>query len=782
MEITQTKPLKIWFQQPAKEWEEALPIGNGRLGGMVFGGVKKERIQLNEDTLWSGTPGQHINPEAIYYLETARKLIFEGKYKEAEKLIEEKMVGIDGEAYQPLGDLYIEHLFDSDVTSYRRELNLVNGIAKTEYRIEDTKVTREAFVSFPHQLMVIHYETNPTSPIHLKVYLDCLLKHEIDVVANQYILRGRAPSSVKVPGQLEYNSDKTLCFEICVLPVMENGTVQESTDGLKVHGRGEVTLYLSAKTNFVKFNQDPDPDLDKLTNWNRNCLQQCENLSYEEIKQTHIQDFSSLMRRTDIFLGNSETSALPTDERLVIYKKRKNDPELEALYFQYGRYLLVSSSRPGTQPVNLQGLWNHHVHPPWHCDYTTNINTEMNYWLAEKTNLSECHEPLFAMIEELSVTGNQAASKLYGARGWCVHHNVDLWRKATPSSGEASWAFWPLAGPWLVTHLWEHFKYTCDTEFLREQAFPLMKGAAQFCLDWLIESPDGYLVTNPSTSPENKFLTAEFEPCSVSLASTMDISLIRHLFTICLEAGEILDVHDAFLQSIKEAKEKLPPLKINSEGIIQEWFYDFPESEPGHRHVSHLWGLYPGNEINWLHTPDLAKAAYRTIQKRVENGGGSIGWSCAWKMNLLARLKAGNEAHQFLQLMLANFTYANLFNAHPPFQIDGNFGGASGIAEMLLQSHLGFIDLLPALPDHWQTGYVKGLKAEGGFTVDIYWKHGLLEKANIEAEAKQQLEIRYRDEPLLIKNKEGKIFKNIPSIYMEKGDRIEVVCERSIKK
>ncbi len=769
---TGSENMRLWYKQPAQKWEEALPIGNGRLGGMVFGGIQKERIQLNEDTLWSGAPGDKINKQTYQHLKTARDLIFEGDYAEAEKLIETSMVGEDTEAYQPLGDLYIEHHLDGEPASFVRELDLTTGVTKTEYKVGNTLFTKEAFSSAPNQVLVVRIQSDH-QPIHITAHIHSLLHHTVEEIDNnKLVLHGRSPISVKEPEKIEYDDTQGLQFQIHLQANASEGSVQLKDGRIKVSNTRSVTLLLTAKTNFTSFNKDPDVHLKNLNSTCEKWIDHASMLHYEALKDKHIQDHRSFFNRVDIELGTSHNSNLPTDERLEKYKQEKNDPALEALYFQYGRYLLITSSRPGTQPANLQGIWNSFIQPPWNSDYTTNINTEMNYWLAESCNLSECHEPLFSMINDLQITGGKTASELYGARGWAVHHNVDLWRMSTPSSGQASWAFWPMAGAWLTSHLWERYLYSVDEQFLRDKAYPLMKGAAEFCFDWLVESPEGYLVTNPSTSPENKFLTEKGEPCSVSMASTMDMALIRELFTNCIEASRLLNVDEQFGNELEMALSRLVPFQVNKDGRLQEWYKDFPEHEPGHRHVSHLYGLYPGNQINEIETPDLVAAARKTLEYRIENGGGHTGWSCAWLINLFARLHDHKKAYHYVQTLLARSTHPNLFDDHPPFQIDGNFGGTAGIAEMLLHSHLGRIELLPALPQNWSTGYIRGLRARGGYIVNIEWENGQLKQAEIQTTVKGSLLVSYKDQSLTIVKEDGTKESNAEAIALNENERV----------
>lgn len=757
------KDWKLWYEQPAAVWEEALPIGNGRIGGMVFGGTDTEQILLNEDTLWAGFPRDQINYEAQRYLAKARQLIFSGKYEEAEALIESTMQGRDVEPYLPLGGLSIIRREESEIrlSEYRRELQLNDGIASIHYRDGEVEVYGEYFVSAPDQVLVIRYQALEGA-MNRDLTLDSLLQYRIEQAEDGVLLLiGQAPSHVAGnyhkdhPLDVLYEDGLGLPFEIR-LQVETDGSLSNSENVLQVRNATYFNVYLAGETGFAGYNKSPDYEACSARCVDR--LQAAAALGFEVLRERHTEDHRALFDRVSFSLSPEVESEedKPTDRRLTDYQVTKNDPHLEALYFHYGRYLLMGSSRPGTQPANLQGIWNPHVSPPWHSDYTININTQMNYWPTEVCNLSECHEPLFTMLEEMSVVGSRTARIHYGSRGWTAHHNVDLWRMTTPTGGSASWAFWPLGGAWLVRQVWESYLYNLDKQFLGEKAYPLLKGAALFCLDWLIDGPNGDLVTNPSTSPENKFLTANGEAISVSFGSTMDIAIIRDLFQNCLEAINVLEIEEStFRDELLAAIDRLPAYKIGRHGQLQEWYEDFEESEPGHRHVSHLYGVYPGNEIN-ENTPELLAAVVASLDRRLANGGGHTGWSCAWLLNLFARLKDEKQAYGAVQTLLARSTYPNLLDAHPPFQIDGNFGGSAGMAELLLQSHLGEIELLPSLPAAWTDGQINGLKARGGYIVAIQWAGGKLKQAVIEAKNSGSCKIRYA-ESVQVKDDKGTV-------------------------
>ncbi|MFC5467677.1 glycoside hydrolase N-terminal domain-containing protein [Cohnella suwonensis] len=750
------KEWKLSYDKPATVWEEALPIGNGRLGGMVFGGADAERVALNEDTLWAGIPRDTLDYDARRYLAKSRELLFNGKNAEAQRLIEERMVGQDCQPYVPVGDLLLKRIEGGSVakdgvSDYRRELTLSDGVATASYRADSdgALVRGEYFASVPDQVIVIRYvaeegklnfDVGFTSPIPCET-----------VASDGAVLSmtGRAPSHVAEnyrgdhPEPVLYEEGIGMPFE-ARLRATTDGRLSLGDGRLEIRDAREFTIYLAIETGFVDYRTVPEEEafLERC----RNRVDLASELGYEELLRRHAEEHSALFGRVDLVLeAGEECSDLeetPTDARLEAYKNGGADLGLEALFFQYGRYLLMASSRPGTQPANLQGIWNPHVQPPWYSDYTVNINTEMNYWLAEVGNLSECHEPLFDLLDGLSDTGGRAARVLYGCRGWTTHHNVDVWRMATPTGGSAMWAFWPLGGAWLARHLWDRYLFDRDERFLKERAYPIMKGAALFCLDWLVEGPDGLLVTNPSTSPENAFLTKDGETCSVTVGSTMDFAIIKELFASVAAASGKLGVDASFAGELTAALARLPDYRIGRHGTIQEWLEDYEEAEPGHRHISHLYGLHPGDQIH-EGTPELFRAASATLARRLANGGGHTGWSCAWLINQFARLKDSKQAYANLRTLLSKSTYPNLFDAHPPFQIDGNFGGAAGMAEMLLQSHLDAIELLPALPEAWKDGAVRGLKARGGYTVDMRWENGALKEATLAASHDGACRIRY---------------------------------------
>lgn len=767
----------LWFSKPATYFEEALVLGNGKVGATVFGGVQSDQIYLNDATLWSGEPVKpNQNSEVYKSIPEIREALNNENYRLAEKLnrkIQEKF----SESFAPLGTLFMEFDNQDKYKNYQRYLDISKAVAKVSYKAKGVTFTREYLVSNPDKIIVIKLTAGKKGALNFSVKFQSLLKYSGSASDKVFQIDGYAPYHAepdyrRVADPVLFDKSRGTRFSTYFKVKNTGGKVAVSDSTLKVTNASEATIYVSIATSFNGF--DKDPAMNGLDNKAiaKNQLSAAFKKSYQSLKAKHVEDYQSFFNRVTFDLGEDSLPNLPTDERLKRYTQGAIDKSLEVLYFQYGRYLLISSSRTDGVPANLQGIWNPYIRPPWSSNYTMNINVEENYWLAESTNLSELHRPFLTFIGNLAKTGEVTAKTFYGIdKGWASAHNSDIWAMSNPvgefGQGDPSWACWNMSGTWSVTHLWEHYHFTKNKEFLINEAYPLMKGAATFCLAWLVKDKNGYLVTSPSTSPENLYLTPDGFRGATLYGATSDLAMIRECFVQTIKASAELHVDAGFRDSLTIALNQLYPYQVGKKGNLQEWYHDWEDAEPQHRHQTHLFGLYPGHQITPLKTPQLADACRRTLEIK---GDETTGWSKGWRINLWARLCDGNRAYKLFRELLSyvppdgakniNYgggggTYPNLLDAHPPFQIDGNFGGASGLAEMLLQSDDDAIYLLPALPDAWPLGSVSGLCARGAFEVSMKWENGILTYVDILSKAGNNCTLLYKGQEIKIVTEKG---------------------------
>jgi len=760
-------PNILWYDSPAVEWTDALPVGNGRIGGMLFGDPKIERLQVNEESLWGGSKVSNNNPGALEHLSEIRRLILDGKIPLAFELAEKYIAGAPGSlrSYQVLGDIYFQFLdADSAITGYRRELDLETGILQVSYSRGGRQIEYELFASSPDDVMVLRMKSSAPGPLDMVITMTRRQDASFTVENDALVMRGQV---MDTDDPALGSGGTHMKFYSKLVPVSFDGTLSSKGDTLLLTGGKEVVFLFNAATDYnikgLNFDRSIDPE--------KKCNEAIEKAalkSYKLLKSSHLIEHKALFNRVSFTLDSDPLlDTIPTDRRLERFKTGADDPGLITTYFQYGRYLLLGSSRPPAQlPANLQGIWNKDWWAPWGSDYHVNINIQMNYWPAEVCNLSETLEPLVDFMEELTIPGATTAKDVYGAKGWTVHHTTDVFGKTAVIDG-VYWGMFPLGGAWMTLPLWRHFEFTNDTAYLRERAYPIMKGSAEFIRTFLFEDDKGYLVTAPTYSPENSYIDpVSGKEFKLTYAPTMDIQIIREVLNNTRKAASILHTDQAFSDSLQQVLDKLPPVRIASNGTIMEWIKEYEEFEPGHRHISHLFGLHPGTQIT-PETSELFEAARKTLERRLKYGGGHTGWSRAWIINFYARLLDGEACYHHLRLLLEKSTLPNLFDTHPPFQIDGNFGGTAGIAEMLLQSHNGKVHILPALPIAWPKGKITGLKARGNFEVDMEWEEGLLKNVRIKSMDGATLTLIYRDKKIQLETERGKV-------YVFNGELMEV--------
>ncbi len=782
-ESTDQKPVyTLWYEQPAQYFEETLVMGNGKMGASIFGGTAIDSLFINDITLWSGEPvNPNMNPDAHQHIPAIRAALENEDYRLADSL-NRFIQGSFSQSYAPLGTLYFEYDHDqSAVQSYKRSLNISDASSEVSYQVNETKYSRKYFISHPDQVMAIQLKSEQANLLNFTIRFSSLLKYESTKERNTLKIEGYAPYHAEpnyrgnIENPVRFDKNRGTRFSHYISIKNTDGEVSMSDSSITLSNSSQAEILVSVATSFNGFDKNPAREGKDNRKMAAEQLAKASSQSFDQLLDQHTQDYQSYFDRLSFQLQSQDTLDLPTDQRLKRYFNGNPDQGLEELYFHFGRYLLISSSRTPEVPANLQGLWNPYLRPPWSSNYTVNINVEENYWLAEVANLSELHLPLLSFIENLAKTGKVTAETFYGInRGWVTAHNTDIWAMTNPvgdfGKGHPVWANWNMGGVWLSTHLWEHYAFTQDRNFLSEKAYPLMKGAAEFCLDWMIQDQDGFWITSPSTSPENLYLLENGYRGATLYGATADLAMIRELFAQTIRASKILEIDEAFRDTLSQRLDQMYPYQIGDAGHLQEWYHDWADADPQHRHQSHLFGLYPGHHISPKLTPDLAKACENTLNVK---GDKSTGWSQGWRINLWARLKDGNRAHKLYQELLSYVdpsglkttyskgggTYPNLLDAHPPFQIDGNFGGAAGVLEMLIHSTENSIQLLPAIPDSWSSGQVSGVKARGGFELSFKWENRQVHELKIwsKRDARTNLIFNGKEREVQVKANEEKL-------------------------